>query len=282
MNMNKYLKITLIAAGVLIGLFALWVALTWNSPRISTLRRRLCADWKTSVVETKIKAHAKSTLRSNLDENVEAACLMLMDVKSGEIFVKLDLSRSEDGDFIEGTNCISENKYELGAVAGPIVDAASAQTGKSFERAISSGYSWRVSPMNLLNYYNTVARGSIMGDSITVTIDGENYELTITYDLYEEITGILKENCDRMAIFHGAKSHIAGKSGVSYLWLEDTDSYSDEDNRHKYVSTFAGYFPPEKPRCSVVCVVLTGFSDGRPRSLRAPEKIVRELMDASM
>lgn len=282
MNMNKILKITLIAADVLIGLFALWVALTWNSPRISTLRRRLCADWKTSVVETKIKAHAKSTLRSNLDENVEAACLMLMDVKSGEIFVKLNLSRSEDGDFIEGANCVSEQQYEPGAVIGPIVEAISAQTGKRFDRAILSGYSWRVSPMNLLNYYNAVARGSIMEESLTATINGESYELTITYDLYEEISGILKENCDSMEVFYGAKCHIAGKSGVSYLWLEDTDSYSDEDNRHKYVSTFAGFFPPEKPRCSVVCVVLTGFSDGRPRCLSAPEKIVRELIDASM
>lgn len=171
------------------------------------------------------KTNAESLLRSHLGEDVEAACLVLKDVKTGAVRARIDLVRSGNGDFVDVPGAVSSLEYEAGRVAEPFAPA----------------YGSKVTPMQLLDFYNTAAQ-----------------------------TGTLEDSREGL---------LVGKNGTAHLWLEDSKSYTAKGKLHKYVSTFAGYFPAGAPKYSAVCVVVSKLSSGHPKCMAVPQKVVKELAE---
>ena len=169
------------------------------------------------------KTKMEELLRSHLGEDVEAACLVLKDVKTGAIRACVDLVRAENGNFVEVPGAVSSLEYEAGRVAEPFAPA----------------YGSKVTPMQLLDFYNTAAQ-----------------------------TGTLEDSREGL---------LVGKNGTAHLWLEDSKSYTAKGNLHKYACTFAGYFPSYAPQYSVVCVVVSKLSSGYPKCMATPQKVVKEL-----
>ena len=171
------------------------------------------------------KTKMEELLRSHLGEDVEAACLVLKDVKTGAVRARIDLVRSGNGDFVDVPGAVSSLEYEAGRVAEPFAPA----------------YGSKVTPMQLLDFYNTAAQ-----------------------------TGTLEDSREGL---------LVGKNGTAHLWLEDSKSYTAKGKLHKYVSTFAGYFPAGAPKYSAVCVVVSKLSSGYPKCMAVPQKVVKELAE---
>ena len=75
------------------------------------------------------------------------------------------------------------------------------------------------------------------------------------------------------------EGNLVGKQSTAHLWLEDSKSYTAKGKLHKYVSTFAGYFPAGAPKYSAVCVVVSKLSSVYPKCMAVPQKVVKELAE---
>ena len=67
------------------------------------------------------------------------------------------------------------------------------------------------------------------------------------------------------AIYKIPLQNIIGKTGTSRQVIDprlregSLDPYQDKECRRQYSSTFAGFFPADKPRYSVICVLFTKY-----------------------
>ena len=93
------------------------------------------------------KTKMEELLRSHLGEDVEAACLVLKDVKTGDIRACVDLVRAENGNFVDVPGAVSSLEYEAGRVAEPFAPA----------------YGSKVTPMQLLDFYTIAAKEESLG-----------------------------------------------------------------------------------------------------------------------
>ena len=64
-------------------------------------------------------------------------------------------------------------------------------------------------------------------------------------------------------ILDGMPQNIIGKTGTSRQIIDpktrggSLDPYQDSEGRRQYSGTFAGFFPADNPRYSVICVLFT-------------------------
>ena len=64
-------------------------------------------------------------------------------------------------------------------------------------------------------------------------------------------------------ILSGMPQNVIGKTGTSrqiidpHLREGSLDPYQDNEGRMQYSSTFAGFFPADNPRYSIICVLFT-------------------------
>ena len=160
--------------------------------------------------------------------------------------------------------------------------------------SMAYGCAWTVTPLHILGFYNTIANNGVkMMPYLIQGYLGGKYDGAIEH---EPLSRVMRPNVaaalaqamnmsETPYAFKGAKCKVAGKSGISRQVIEtslrtDGDPYTGEGESHEYASTFAGFFPADNPQYSVVCVVFTGLTSEIPQSAAAPEKAVRELVDA--
>lgn len=193
--------------------------------------------------------------------------------------------------------CLSDNVCEfdidgLRDVAFPSPD--SPVWTEATVPSMALGCAWTVTPLHILGFYNTIANGGekMMPYLIQGYLDGKD-EGVIEH---KPLNCVMRPNVasalaqamnvsETPSALKGTKCKIAGKSGISRQVIEaslraDGDPYTGEGGSHEYASTFAGFFPADNPQYSVVCVVFTGLTSEIPQSAAAPEKVVRELVDA--
>lgn len=160
--------------------------------------------------------------------------------------------------------------------------------------ALARGFSWTLTPLHLLAFYNMVAGDGVkrMPYLVEGFYDGETLcpcehnplEGGIGGEVAAELASILKANPHFSSALSGSKVQIVGMSGVSQQVLDpclrkEGFFYEGKKGEHKYASTFVGYFPADEPKYSVVCAVFTDTVLGYPPVLSVPVQVVRELAE---
>jgi len=133
---------------------------------------------------------------------------------------------------------------------------------------IAHGYEIKLTPLQILSFYNAIANNGKLVKPLFVTEIKYCGKTIETFD-----TEIIDHSiCSRSTI---KKAHellesvvengtakniktplfkIAGKTGTSQIFNPETKSYKTS-NRSKYIASFVGYFPADKPKYSCMVVI---------------------------
>lgn len=140
-----------------------------------------------------------------------------------------------------------------------------------------SGYGFTVCPMQIIAFYNTIANnGEMMRPMLIKKMESDKYGNQYMYPRKLNEMTFRKEVADSLKkaltactesgtskILSGMEQNIIGKTGTSRQVIDpriregSLDPYQDGEGRRQYSSTFAGFFPADNPRYSVVCVLFT-------------------------
>ena len=166
------------------------------------------------------------------------------------------------------------------------------------------GYAWTLTPLHVLAFYNTLAAGGKMMKPYLVEqlepYDGDpkgfvEYgpkvlkEKVLRPDVLAEVTRGLKACVEdgTAQVLRGAKYPVAGKTGTARQILPkneqadpEKDPYSDSKGRHQYAATFAGFFPADAPRYSIICTIFTNTTAKPAYGGDAPAKVVKDVINA--
>lgn len=174
------------------------------------------------------------------------------------------------------TLCISGNDFDLvGMRELDLVDPI----GRDINTLTSAGagYGFTVCPMQILSFYNTIANnGKIMHPMLIKKMTSDKYgsqhmhprelnEMVFRQEVADSLKKALS-TCTELGtgkILSGMPQNIIGKTGTSRQVIDprlregSLDPYQDGEGRRQYSSTFAGFFPADNPRYSVICVLFT-------------------------
>lgn len=152
--------------------------------------------------------------------------------------------------------------------------------------SIASGFSWQLTPLHLLVFYNMVANnGKKMMPYIVDTNGPVQLNGSLEADVAFELKRVLKDQYDKKDT---SQCQVAGISGISRQILYKVlryngQAYTGADDSNIYSSTFAGYFPADNPEYSVVCVVFTDLIRYHYSPiLFAPEIVIQNLVDVAI
>ncbi|MBR4298720.1 MAG: penicillin-binding protein 2 [Bacteroidales bacterium] len=140
-----------------------------------------------------------------------------------------------------------------------------------------SGYGFTVCPMQILSFYNTIANnGKMMHPMLIKKMTSDKYGSQ--YMMPREINEMVfrKEVADSLKkaltactehgtskLHDGMPQNIIGKTGTSRQVIDprlregSLDPYQDSEGCKQYSSTFAGFFPADNPRYSIICVLFS-------------------------
>lgn len=174
------------------------------------------------------------------------------------------------------TFCINDYNFDLDEMRElDLVDPI----GRNINTLIStgSGYGFTVCPMQILAFYNSIANNGKMIHPMLIkkmTSDKYGSQYMMPREINEmvfrkEVSDSLKKALTACTE-HGTSKHlnglpqnIIGKTGTSRQIIDprtrggSLDPYQDDEGRRQYSSTFAGFFPADNPRYSVICVLFT-------------------------
>ena len=85
---------------------------------------------------------------------------------------------------------------------------------------------------------------------------------------------------------HEAIMSVAGKTGIARQIINSYDekdladaSYCDKDGKYKTAATFAGFFPADEPKYSIICVLYSVPCRKTYYGGTLPAQIVRDLVN---
>lgn len=122
------------------------------------------------------------------------------------------------------------------------------------------GYGIELTPLQMLSFYNTIANDGVMVKPrlVSKVMDGENIVYNFEREVVAEnlwsvqtnnkvkkiLENVVKDKSGTARRFYMKDLPIAGKTGTAQI----------ESKKGKYISSFVGYFPANKPEYS--CIVL--------------------------
>lgn len=131
---------------------------------------------------------------------------------------------------------------------------------------MSHGYEIKMTPLQILNFYNAVANNGRMvkpsivkaisshGETVKVFSDNNELKSSIcSQKTLKDVKYMLEKavSADGTAKQLGhAKYRIAGKTGTAKIYDDDKNAYIDLNR-----TSFAGYFPADKPKYSCIVVI---------------------------
>lgn len=174
------------------------------------------------------------------------------------------------------TFCIDDYNFDLDEIRElDLVDPI----GRDINTLTSAGagYGFTVCPMQILAFYNTIANnGKMMHPMLIKKMTSDKYgsQYMMPHEVNEmvfrkEVADSLKKALTACTehgtskLLNGLPQNIIGKTGTSRQVIDprlregSLDPYQDGEGRRQYSSTFAGFFPADKPRYSVICVLFT-------------------------
>ncbi len=163
----------------------------------------------------------------------------------------------------------------------------------------SYGYSLSVTPLHVATFYNGIANGGRMMRPYLVEDfekDGRIIEKRKpvilnsicskkTADMVTEALSLVTTKKGTAPILEKAKWKVAGKTGTAQVSLRPDehprkgDSYHDEEGRWKNKGTFAGFFPAENPRYTILVSVNSKLSKKSFYGGTAPAKAILEIVN---
>ncbi len=148
--------------------------------------------------------------------------------------------------------------------------------------SVAIGYSARVTPLQVVTFYNAIANnGKMMKPYIVESIE-RNDEVVKEFrptilngSICSKATADTLTRALTMVTLEGtasklknAKCTVAGKTGTSRIHLSDTEKkgsrnpYESINGEKRHQATFVGFFPAEKPKYTAIVVVYTGMMKG--------------------
>lgn len=200
---------------------------------------------------------------------------------------------------------IKENNFSRPSIPSP----GSSDWSESTIPGMAIGYSVKVTPLQLLSFYNGLANeGKMMKPYIVESFekDGKIVEkreprlLSVicskaTADtMVRALTRVTKRidwgdnkytNGTAYNAMKDAKCTVAGKTGTARISLDKKDKvskkdgYLGKDNKRKYQATFAGFFPAEAPKYSMIVVVYTDLKKEMEGGGDKPAKVFKKVVD---
>lgn len=139
---------------------------------------------------------------------------------------------------------------------------------------IAHGYEIKLTPLQILTFYNSIANNGKMVKPLFVTeikycgktIEEFQTEI-IDHSICSKSTLKKAQELLRSVVENGTAKNIniplfkiAGKTGTSQIFNPETKSYKT-DNGSKYIASFVGYFPADRPKYSCIVVINSPSGD---------------------
>lgn len=165
--------------------------------------------------------------------------------------------------------------------------------------SVAIGYSVRVTPLQIVTFYNAIAnKGKMMKPYIVESIESDG---RVTKQFKPEILNgsiCSKATADtltralKMVTLEGtasrlknAKCTVAGKTGTSRIHLSKEEQagsgnpYADKNGRKKHQATFVGFFPADQPKYTAIVVVYTGLMNNDVYGGKIPALTFKDIVD---
>jgi cell division protein FtsI (penicillin-binding protein 3) len=171
-----------------------------------------------------------------------------------------------------------------------ILDTSSAYWSKTALAYMSIGYSVKMTPLQILTFYNAIANNGKMvkpmlvkeireqGKTVKVfepEIISEAICSPATVSMAKKLLEGVVTHGTAAELFKGAQYTVAGKTGTARI---NQPGNVEDDGVKKYQSTFVGYFPADKPKYSCI-VVFYEPNAGQYYASKVAAPVFRELAD---
>ncbi len=157
---------------------------------------------------------------------------------------------------------------------GYLVSAEIMKNDKTALPNTAIGYSSKLSPLNMLSLYNTVANGGKMMKPYLIEKVADRGKTIEIFGPKQKSGSICSKETIRLAtealigvVEEGTAQNIkdprykiAGKTGtaqITYEKLEGRNAYVDAQGRRRYHASFVGFFPADAPKYSCVVSLYT-------------------------
>lgn len=197
----------------------------------------------------------KITVRQAFEQSSNVAMAVLAD------------SLYRDGEFsarLQSFHLDKKTGLSLAGEAQPVVNDTSSTTWSGISNAwLSFGYESRLTPLQMLTFFNAVANNGRMMKPYLVeeirrdgrtekkfkptVIDAQLASQRTIESLQSLMEGVVERGTAKK--LRSDKFRFAGKTGTSQ------QGYGHARRRVKHQASFAGYFPAERPRYSIIVVV---------------------------
>lgn len=168
--------------------------------------------------------------------------------------------------------------------------------------SIGNGYGFTICPMQILTFYNTIANNGIQMRPMLIKkmesekfgsqsimpkeLNGSVLRKAVTDSLKRALTFCMENGTAQ--ILKDMPQQIIGKTGTSRQLLDPSlgdgakDPYKDIKGRSQHASTFAGFYPADAPRYSVICVMFSHLTDkhfSSSLSTQSVKQFIEEIED---
>ncbi len=165
--------------------------------------------------------------------------------------------------------------------------------------ALAIGYAAKVTPIQMLSFYNAIANdGKMMmpyvvesfekNGRVVKKVDPTVISIVCSEATTDTLTRALKKVCNNREgtayqSLRGLKCEAAGKTGTARIALigkqrdNAKDDYTLADGRIGYQGTFAGFFPADNPKYSIIVTVYTDPVKTAEGGNNKPAKVFRNI-----
>lgn len=183
-------------------------------------------------------------------------------------------------------------KFDINGFARAHINSPSEKGWSPVDLAqIGMGYASNLTPMHTVCFYNAIANGGVMvkphliesfeKDGLiiktfpTEVIDTVCSPATVR-ELHRALRGVVENGTGKLR-FDGCKVAVAGKTGTARIVMENGKYEQNGLKRHQ--ATFAGFFPYENPKYTVIAVVYTYPTAGNFYGATWGGPVVREIAE---
>lgn len=157
---------------------------------------------------------------------------------------------------------------------------------------VAYGYSTQFSPIYTLMFYNAIAGGGRLMKPYLVESIEDRGKVTeyrgpvvlkdsiFPKSVADTLTRALKAVTEKgtAKVLKNAAVTVAGKTGTAIIPYDDRH-YRDSQGRKKNQGTFAGFFPADDPKYSVICVIYSKLSHKSYYGGSIPATVIKEFID---
>ena len=184
-------------------------------------------------------------------------------------------------------------EFDLDGLASPTIPTPETRYWTDTDLgSMGFGYSTEETPLHILAFYNAIAnKGKMMKPYLVESIEKDGSVVSkrgpsvlnasicsraVADTLTRALIAVTEEGTARR--LKTAKCTVAGKTGTAFVPFEN-GQYQDAQGRKIYSGTFAGFFPAEDPRYSIICKVFSKPTHLSYQGGGIPARAIKTLVD---